>query len=260
MRFAGHPDIPDQLRILSYNIQNGVRTNAYHQYLTGSWKHVLPFASRQKNLDSIAGLISDFDFVGLQEADGGSLRSGFVNQTEYLALKAGMPHWYSQTNRNLGSVAQHSNGFITRFKPDDVIEYKLPGRIPGRGAMAFTYGQETPLLVVVMHLALGRSARLRQFGFLSELIEAYPHVIIMGDMNCTSVCDELQWLVERCHLREPIHELATYPSWQPEKNIDHILVTPNIEVLSARVLPHYASDHLPVCMEVKLPSQEKIAA
>ena len=40
------------------------------------------------NLDKIAQLIKEFDIVALQEVDAGSLRSQFINQTEYLAKKA----------------------------------------------------------------------------------------------------------------------------------------------------------------------------
>ena len=124
-----------RLRLLSYNIQTGIASSAYRHYLTHSWKHVLPYPKRMDNLDRIASLIGRFDIIGLQEVDGGSLRSGFINQTEYLALQARFPYWYDQTNRNLGKLARHSTGFLSRFRPTEVTEVKLPGMIPGRGAL-----------------------------------------------------------------------------------------------------------------------------
>jgi endonuclease/exonuclease/phosphatase family metal-dependent hydrolase len=39
----------------------------------------------------IGNLLGDFDLVALQEADGGSLRSGYVNQVEHLAQLAPSP-------------------------------------------------------------------------------------------------------------------------------------------------------------------------
>ena len=124
---------PQRLRLMSYNIQTGVDTQRYRQYLTHSWKHVLPHRERLANLNRIATLLARYDLVGLQEVDSGSLRSGFVDQTEYLAHRAGFPHWYKQINRSLGKLAQHSNGMLTRLRPSAVEEHKLPG-VPGRGA------------------------------------------------------------------------------------------------------------------------------
>ena len=120
------------LRLLSFNIQTGITTKHYRQYLTQSWRHVLPFAKRSGNLDTIANLASDYDLVGLQEVDAGSLRSGYVNQTEYLAARGQFPYWYDQTNRRLGHLAQHSIGILSRLQPSAIREHKLPGRIPGR--------------------------------------------------------------------------------------------------------------------------------
>ena len=71
-----------RLRVLSYNIQSGVDTNRYRQYVTQSWKHLLPHKERLLNLNRIAAMIGEYDLVGLQEVDSGSLRSGFVDQTD----------------------------------------------------------------------------------------------------------------------------------------------------------------------------------
>jgi endonuclease/exonuclease/phosphatase family metal-dependent hydrolase len=243
-----------RLRLLSYNIQTGIATRNYRDYLTHSWKHVLPYPQRQANLDRIANLISDFDIVGLQEVDGGSLRSGFVNQTEYLALQGHFPYWYDQTNRNLGHIAQHSIGLLSRFRPTKITEAKLPGMIPGRGALIARYGYGADSLVlVILHLALGRRARLQQLDHISGLIREYRHVVVMGDLNCKSDSEEIDWLLARTDLREPTHGLHTFPSWRPRRNIDHILVSSSLEVENVAVLNHPLSDHLPIVMEVVLP-------
>jgi endonuclease/exonuclease/phosphatase family metal-dependent hydrolase len=73
---------PRRLRVLSYNIQSGIYTRHFGEYVTSSWKHVLPHRERVTNLDRIAGMLHGFDVVGLQEVDSGSLRSGFIDQTE----------------------------------------------------------------------------------------------------------------------------------------------------------------------------------
>ncbi|MDR9489869.1 MAG: hypothetical protein RI539_05940 [Spiribacter sp.] len=89
--------LPDRLRLMSYNIQVGIQTRYYHQYFTRGWRHVLPDTKRLPNLRRIADLIGEFDLVGLQELDAGSLRSGFVDQNAFLADTAAFPYRYQQT-------------------------------------------------------------------------------------------------------------------------------------------------------------------
>ena len=248
------------LRLLSFNIQAGIHTSGYHHYLTRSWKHVLPYPQRLENLDRIANLVRDYDFVGIQESDGGSLRSGFINQTEYLALRGRFPYWYDQTNRNLGHFARHSLGLLSRFLPSDITEVRLPGMIPGRGVLCVRFGHgDDALLLMILHLALGRRARQRQLGAISDVVNEHQHVIVMGDFNCCSESDEINWLLARTRLSEPVHGLHTFPSWRPRRNIDHILVSSSIDVRNVKVLNHMISDHLPVAMEVTLPADVALA-
>jgi endonuclease/exonuclease/phosphatase family metal-dependent hydrolase len=243
-----------RLRLLTYNIQTGIATSRYRHYLTHSWKHVLPCPARRGNLDLIANLVRHYDIVGLQEADAGSLRSGYINLTEYLAARAGFPHWYDQTNRNFGMFAQHSMGVLSRMRAAEIREHRLPGAIPGRGALVIRYGTgHESLVLMLVHLALGKRARLRQLGFIGEIASAHRHVILMGDLNCRSESPELSVLVDRAGLREPTHDLHTFPSWRPIRNIDHILVSPSLRVEDVSVLNYPLSDHLPISMEISLP-------
>jgi Metal-dependent hydrolase len=240
---------------MTYNIQTGIATSNYRQYLTRSWKHVLPHAQRLQNLNRIARVIRNFDVVALQEVDAGSLRSGFINQTEYLADRANFPYWYDQTNRKLGNIARHSNGLLSRYLPTRIVEHKLPGRIARRGALlvCFGTGETSSLVILILHLALSRKGRARQFAYISELIHNYRHVIVMGDLNCRSRSPEIREFLRRTQLLEPVHDLYTFPSWRPQRNIDHILVSPSLHVQNISVLSYLFSDHLPIAMQVMLP-------
>ncbi len=244
------------LRLLSYNIQIGIKTRRYGQYFSHSWKHLLHHPARFDNLDRIAKLMSQYDMVGVQEADAGSARCGFVNITQYLASSAGFPYWDDQTNRRIGRIAQHSLGVLSRYKPSGITEHRLPGRIPGRGALAVRFGDGAESLVVlIVHLALSRRGRMNQFDYLSDLVNDYRHVVLMGDMNCRSNSEEMEILVNKTLMSEPLHGMNTFPSWRPRRNIDHILVTPTVEVTKAEVLDYPLSDHLPISMEVVLPDR-----
>lgn len=244
----------NRLKLLSYNIQLAIATNRLHHYVTRSWRHVLPHAKHLDNLDQIADLLHQYDIVGLQEVDAGSLRSGYVNQTEYLATQADFLYWNHQTNRRIGNIAQHSNGLLSKIVPAYVTEHKLPGLMRGRGAMVVQFGEDNDaLMLVLLHLALGKRARSEQLKYVSELVKSRKNVIVMGDMNCQPHSEELQNLLLATGLRAPIWGLNTYPSWNPTKKLDHILVSSSLIVESVEVLDVSFSDHLPISMDVILP-------
>lgn len=243
-----------KLRILSYNVQVGIKTSRPHQYLTGSWRHVLPCNRRLDNLDLAAEMMRSFDIVGVQEVDAGSLRSNFINLTEYLADRGNFPYWYHQVNRKFGRIAQHSNGLLSHFHPTEVRDLRLPGLIPGRQAILARYDSGgDSLAVIVVHLALSRRARFSQMDYLADIVNSFPHTILMGDMNCRHDSREMQHLVKRTRLHEPIEGVHTFPSWRPQHNIDHILVTSELTIDEFKGLDQLGSDHLPLMMEVRLP-------
>lgn len=253
---AAHPAVhPGQrLRLLSYNIQVGIASRAFREYFTAGWKHVLPTPERMRNLDRIAEVLCEYDIVGLQELDAGSLRSHFLNQAEYLAMRAGMPFWKHQTNRDLGHLAKHSLGLLARLIPYAVEHRALPGFLPGRGVMLARFGQPGAwLTVAVMHLALGRASRMRQMDFVANLLADEPNAILMGDFNCLPQSPEMRLLLRRTGLLLPEKELHTYPSWRPSRMIDYILISPSLRMREANVLHLPHSDHLPLAVEVELP-------
>ncbi len=250
---ADSPPRRRSLRLLSCNILAGAHVARYRQYLTRGHTQLLPWPGKQENLDRLAGLVSQFDLVALQEADAGSLRSGFLNQTQYLAQAAGMPYWSDQPNRRVAQLARSANGLLSRLPPREVLDYPLPGRIPGRGALLARYRMDAqPLSVVVVHLSLGPKARARQLDFIAELLHDEPNAVLMGDLNCDWPGGELERLFARTRLQPPRDALPTYPSWRPRRAIDHILAADGVEVLRRWTPPQAFSDHLPLAAEIVL--------
>lgn len=247
------PGAQQRLRLLSFNIQVGISTSAYRHYVTRSWKHLLPHQERYRNLEQIGFLLSDYDIVALQEADGGSLRSGNINQVQKLAQLGNFPYWYQQRNRNLGPFAQHSNGLLSRLQPQKLEDHPLPGPA-GRGAILAQIGEGPAAIAVVsMHLALGTRARNRQLGYIHEIVSDYQHVVLMGDMNTHADNLLINSPLSSLNLRAAQTD-ATFPSWKPQRCLDHILISSELEVANMSVLPISISDHLPVAMDIILPS------
>lgn len=248
----------DTLRFLSFNIQVGITTKKYRHYVTNGWKHVLPHEARLRNLQRIGEVVSQFDVVALQEVDIGSIRSGYINQVQYLALQGNFPYWYAQRNRDLGPIAQQGNGLLSRIALDSLEDHKLPGMIPGRGAIAARVkvgGKD--VLVIQLHLSLGTRSRDRQLSYVRDLIGTEQHAIVMGDLN-----SHLGELLFTSPLRDtalaPAEKVApTYPSWRPEVALDHVLVTPGLELKDYEVLDVTLSDHRPIAVTVQIADEEK---
>jgi endonuclease/exonuclease/phosphatase family metal-dependent hydrolase len=251
----------NSLRLVTFNVQAGIESRRYRDYVANSWKHLIPHPARQRNLASIGTLLQGFDIIGLQEVDAGSLRSAYIDQAQYLAQEAGYPYWLSQVNRDLGHLARHSNGLLSRIRPGAVTEHKLPG-LPGRGAMVveFPTNADEPFAVCVLHLALGHRAQRRQLEYLVEVARSYRMIVLMGDFNCGCGSRLLRAAIAAAGLRGLDCELKTFPSWRPERNLDHILVSPKLRITGARVLDYALSDHLPISMEVELPEGIELVA
>jgi endonuclease/exonuclease/phosphatase family metal-dependent hydrolase len=241
---------PASLRLLSCNIQAGSSTRAYRDYITRSWSHVIP-SGKRANLDSLADLFAPFDVVGLQESDPGSMRSGFDNQSDYLAERGQFPFVSHQSNRRISRIARSGNAMLSRVEPTELLDYALPGRVAGRGVLLSRFGKgKDAWLLAVTHLSLGPRSRHMQLGFLGELLADEPRLVLMGDFNCDQNSAELSELFKRTRLTPPAQSVPTFPSWAPDRALDHIL-TAGFEVSQYRALPAAGSDHLAVAVELK---------
>ena len=106
---------------------------------------------------------------------------------------------------------------------------------------------------IIMHLALGKRARGMQLSYISELVREYSQLVVMGDFNCGFESRELRELVDNTHLKLPVEDLKTFPSWRPNRKFDHILISESLTLRKTHVLEHTHSDHLPICVEIGLP-------
>lgn len=247
------------LRFLSFNIQVGIGTARYRHYVTKGWKHVLPHPGRHLNLERIAQVVADYDFVALQEIDSGSLRSNYINQVQFIAERARFPYWYTQLNRDLGPLAQHGNGLLSRVAPLEMQDHKLPGAIPGRGAIVarLPYGDES-VMVVLLHLSLGERSRRLQLEYVRRLIQGEDHVVLMGDMN-----SHLPQLLFDSPLADtdlrPVGQVQpTYPAWRPLRALDHVLVSSRLMVSDYEVLDCCLSDHRPIAVTLDLADRASV--
>ena len=244
------------LRILTLNIQVGLQSSQYHHYVTGAWRHLVPTRGATANLARIAALAAPYDFVALQEADAGSLRTGKLNQVAHLAQLGNFPYWNAAVTRDLRPFAQHCLGCLSRWPLQHVQYHALPGRLPGRGALEVIIqpaGYE-PLRLIMVHLALSARVRIPQLQYLAELVSGYAadtDTLVLGDFNSDNRELSAHGGIQAAGLHS-LHSTPTFPSWAAVRTLDHVLASPTVDVHSTTVLDERLSDHLPVATEIRL--------
>jgi endonuclease/exonuclease/phosphatase family metal-dependent hydrolase len=108
-------------------------------------------------------------------------------------------------------------------------------------------------MIAIAHLSLGATSRSSQLSFISELLHDHPHAVLMGDFNCSVDRPEMQALFRNTRLQPPDGVVPTFPSWRPQRAIDHILVGDGLKTSNARALPAAQSDHLALSLDLDVP-------
>jgi len=246
---------PQRLRLLTYNIQAGLRTTDFGHYLTGAWRHALPTRDRDENLPRIAETMRGYDLVAVQEADAGSLRTVQQNQMAFLAERAGYKHHGLAVTRDLAPFARICLGWMMQAPPLRVVSHRLPSRIPGRGAIELDIKFESaggPITVLIAHLSLTAKTCEQQLHFLAECLHGRRHAVLIGDLNCTAGFLREHRALRKIGLTPPQEPPNTYPSWAPSRSIDHVLVTPDLRICRMEALPALHSDHLPLAVDIEV--------
>ena len=242
-----------RLRLLSYNIQAGIGSRRMRHMLTYSFRYLLPHQQAVGNLNRIAEAVGPFDIVSLQEADCGSFRSQRIQQTSYIAWRAGFPFCQEQTTRDIGRIASIGLGMLHRHPCLHLQRFRLPASRHGRGLMEAVLnvaGHE--LAVLNTHLSLRQSSRIRQMRFIAQRLNRHESAVLMGDFNCGASSKEMRMLMSEAQLRAPADLPPTFPAWQPQRRIDHILSKGRARIIDCRPLAFVCSDHLPLAAELIL--------
>ncbi|MCE5360479.1 endonuclease/exonuclease/phosphatase family protein [Candidatus Igneacidithiobacillus taiwanensis] len=233
--------------VATQNVQVGIGSRRQHHLLAHSWRYLLPHPQSLRNLEAIAQSLQGMDLVGLNEVDAGSFRSQYLNQAVFLAERSGLPYWAQQRTRDWGDLAQHSNSLLSRWPILDIERHQFTGTLKGRGLLrALIEVQGRQVQVIVTHLALAKPGRLRQIRQLLPLLRDAPASILLGDLNCGRDSAELRLLRDQSGLQSPSQQPATFPSWAPQRRLDHILISPELLFVEVWTEREQRSDHLPL--------------
>lgn len=240
-------------RILTYNV---------HRWM-GTDRRIAP--------GRIADVIASCepDIVALQEVRVGRARSGAIDQAAAVAARLGMSLHFQPTIRVFGE--QFGIAILTHHPARVVRSGRLPSLLNGpsfekRSALwvAVTI-KGRALNVVNAHLSLRSRERLHQAEALigSDWLghpDCADPAVLLGDFNAPPQSRSYRLLAGRLHdaqLCNPNGEpQATFHTRAPVLRLDHVFVTPAVEVVAAAPvrspLARVASDHFPLMAELRI--------
>jgi endonuclease/exonuclease/phosphatase family metal-dependent hydrolase len=216
----------------------------------------VPGAGYLRSSRQVLSQITDFikqqdpDVVGLIEVDTGSIRTGMVNQADFIARSLGhystfeCKYGVSSVNHLVPIVRKQANAFLAA------------PRVRGERFHYFDTGIKRLIIeleledvcVFLVHLSLKFRQRQYQLRSLHDLVvQAKKPVIVAGDFNAFWGTHEIFLFMRASGLRSANSQgIPSFPARVPRIELDFILVSEGIEVTDFRVPDVRYSDHRPL--------------
>jgi len=227
------------VRIMTYNLHNGFNTQG------------------RLDMESLAQVIeeNDPDIVALQEISRGWLVSGRLDMLTWLSQRLDLPYVFGPT-----ADPFWGNAILSRYPVVEVTEYDLPPRnlfiLRGLTVASIDLGDGDQIQVVATHfhhVEEDSGVRKVQSQFVVDLWDGAQGTVFLGDLNAEPEAPEMGILRDAGLSDATTGEDGaepTFPSYDPEKRIDYIWVSPDLSTRDIEVPKSTASDHLPVMAEI----------
>ena len=243
------------MRILLYNIRYATGTGPAFNFPVPGAGYL---RSNRQVLEDITGFIKseDADIVGLIEVDTGSIRTGMVNQAEFIGNKLGHYSIYEckygteSINTLMPIIRKQGNAFLAaprvhgeRFHYFDTGIKRLIIELELEDAVVF-----------LVHLSLKYRHRQAQLRTLHDLVvRSTKPVLLAGDFNTFWGDHEIYLFMQAAGLKSAnVASLPSYPSHNPRRELDFILYSAGITVTNFRIPAVRYSDHLPLICDFEV--------
>jgi endonuclease/exonuclease/phosphatase family metal-dependent hydrolase len=263
MRETARADTMGAVRLLIYNIRYATGIGpAFHLPIPGAGY----LRSSKRVLERLTDFIKlqDPDVVGLIEVDTGSIRTGMINQADFIANSLGHYSTYeckygvASVNQLVPIVRKQGNAFLAA------------PRIRGERFHYFDTGIKRLIIelelddvaIFLVHLSLKYRHRQYQLRYLYDLVrQVQKPVIVAGDFNTYWGDHEIYLFNQAAGLTSAnVNGIPSYPSRNPRKELDFILCSKDIQVNRFEIPDVRLSDHLPLICDFTVRQQPKPAA
>lgn len=238
------------MKLLTWNIQAGIGTSGYRDYLLRAHLQLFHAPSKTEVLQNIAREVAHYDVVCLQEVDLGGRRAGHSSQVDEIAQISGHAHVVVQENRRVPGVSRHGNAILSHWPLTNVRDLKLPGRLRGRGCLVADVRGECALTIACLHLSLGAADQKLQLAAVADMLPGAGVWAVMGDFNCGARSTPMEGFCDATggHLSQAAP--LTFPAWRPRYDYDHIVMGRGLSASHYQSEIATFSDHRPVWARV----------
>lgn len=229
--------------------------------MTFNTQHCLNYVERKIDFQIMANAIlkCGADIVGLNEMRSQGENPEYTYQTEALSKLTGLPHYYFAKAIDAdGGKNPYGNAMLSRYPIVSAQVIPVPDpptRVEGKmyeTRCLLKAKLENGLTVMVIHFGLNPDEAENAVATVVENLES-EKCILMGDFNVDP--DDPVLLPIREKMKDAAEKFAeprlSYPSDVPERKIDYIFVSPDIEIEAADIPAIVASDHRPHTAEIR---------
>ena len=223
-------------------------------------QHCKNYITQKIDFEIMADAIksTDADIVGLNEMRGEGQDPEYTSQTEKLAKLTGLREFYFAPAINF-KAGPYGNGFISKYPiiraenipVPDPINKNYNGYYETRCLLKVKLSNG--LTILVIHFGLNPDEQENAVKTVLQNLES-EKCVLMGDFNVTPDNDLLKPIRERMKDTAEFfdEEKFSYPSDNPNRKIDYIFVSNDIEIVTADIPPIVASDHRPHIAEINI--------
>ncbi len=217
-------------------------------------QHCLNYLEQKIDFEIMAQAIKTVgaDIVGLNEMRGKGERADYTDQTEMLSRLSDLPYCYFAEAIRFRGNDPYGNGILSRYP---IVSAQTIG-IPDPEEKTGTKLYETRCLlkaklangytVLVVHFGLNPDEHKNAVATILDHLEE-EKCILMGDFNVLPEDEVL--LPIRARMKDTAlafdQPKLSFPSDCPNRKIDYIFVSPDVDVVAADIPEVIASDHRP---------------
>ena len=224
------------------------------KFMSFNTEHCNSYIKKKIDFQMIADTIKtcEADVVGLNEMRSQGEKAGYDDQTAILSDLTGLKHYYFAEAIKFDGDNPYGNSLLSKHPIISAETVPVPDPAPKMGTNYYETRcllkatLEGGITVLVTHFGLNPDEQENAVKTVLANLES-EKCILMGDFNVTPDSAILKPIYE--HMQDTAasigRPLLSWPSDKPERKIDYIFVSPDIEVVEADVPAIVASDHRP---------------
>ncbi|MBQ8410095.1 MAG: endonuclease/exonuclease/phosphatase family protein [Clostridia bacterium] len=223
-------------------------------------QHCLNFIKRNIDFQVMADAITacNADVVGLNEMRGEGVAADYAAQTENLSQLTGLDHFFFAKAIEFPN-GPYGNSLLSRYPIVSAEAIPVPDPEPRKyngyyeTRCLLKAKLENGLCVLVIHFGLNPDEQENAVHTILQHLEN-EKCILMGDFNVTPENELLRPIRERMKDTADFfaEDKLSFPSDRPDRKIDYIFVSPDIEVVTADIPDIVASDHRPHTAQINV--------